>query len=189
MTASTLGLWKVLGSGGHDLSMDTDSMSHELVDRARSEALYASCHRAILGYVPRRVAQPEDGQTSSRRPSSWWGRTACARQPGSRGAASNGACERMRTELAVASTTYESGSRLREVIHALARLPLRAGRSSVEREPVGWASVGICRCASLRSVLVVAVVAFIAFAEPGGRIGSVHVGAQPVQALSHQREP
>jgi hypothetical protein len=35
--------------------------------------------------------------------------------------------------------------------------------------------------------LVVAVVAFIALAAPGGRIGSVHVGAQPAQALSFTR--
>jgi DNA-directed RNA polymerase specialized sigma24 family protein len=36
-------------------------MSPDLADRARFEELYASCHRAVVGYVLRRVAVPEDG--------------------------------------------------------------------------------------------------------------------------------
>jgi RNA polymerase sigma factor (sigma-70 family) len=122
--------------------MDTVSMPRELADRARFEALYASCHKAILGYVLRRVAQPEDGadviaetflvawrrldDVPEGEEARLWlygvARRALANQR--RGEQRRTAlAERLRTDLAIASTTYESGSRLSEVIDALARLP------------------------------------------------------------------
>lgn len=122
--------------------MDTDSTPRERADRARFEALYASCHTAILGYVLRRVAQPQDGadviaetflvawrrldEVPEGDEARLWlygvARRALANQR--RGEHRRTAlAERLRTELAVASTTYESGSGLSEVIEALARLP------------------------------------------------------------------
>lgn len=117
-------------------------MSRDLGDRARFEALYASCHKAILGYVLRRVAQPQDGadviaetflvawrrldEVPQGEEACLWlygvARRALANQR--RGEQRRTAlAERLRTELAVASVTYEPGSRLSEVVDALARLP------------------------------------------------------------------
>lgn len=122
--------------------MGPDSRSRELADRARFEALYASSHQAILGYVLRRVARPEDGadviaetflvawrrldEVPDGEEARLWlygvARRALANQR--RGEQRRTAlAERLRTELAVASTAYEPEARFSEVVNALARLP------------------------------------------------------------------
>jgi RNA polymerase sigma factor (sigma-70 family) len=122
--------------------MGPDSMSRVLADRARFEAWYAACHKAILGHVLRRVAQPEDGadviaesflvawrrlhEVPEGEEARLWlygvARRALANQR--RGEQRQTAlAERLRTELAVAPVTDEPESRLSEVVDALARLP------------------------------------------------------------------
>jgi hypothetical protein len=65
---------------------------------------------------------------------------------------------------------------------------LHTGRSG-GRSPAPWVGIGRDRPVRMAAVgaLVVAVIALIALAASGVRIGSVHVGAQPAQALSFTR--
>jgi RNA polymerase sigma factor (sigma-70 family) len=115
--------------------------SPELADRARFEALYASCHPAVVGYVLRRVALPEDGadviaetflvawrrldEVPQGEEARLWlygvARRMLANQR--RGERRRTAlAERLRAELAVAPAAGEHQSRLREIAEALARL-------------------------------------------------------------------
>ncbi|MEO8967249.1 MAG: sigma-70 family RNA polymerase sigma factor [Solirubrobacteraceae bacterium] len=121
--------------------MDSDSISRGLSDRARFEALYASCQKAIFGYVLRRVTRPEDGadviaetflvawrrldEVPDGEEACLWlygvARRALANQR--RGEQRRTAlAERLRAELVTAPAVYEAESRLGEIVGALASL-------------------------------------------------------------------
>lgn len=116
-------------------------MSPDLEARARFEALYASCHRALVGYVLRRVAVPENGadviaetflvawrrldEVPEGEEARLWlygvaRRTLANQRRGER--RRTALAERLRAELAVAPAAGEHESGLREIADALARL-------------------------------------------------------------------
>ncbi len=148
--------------------MDPHPSSRGLSDRARFEALYASCQKAIFGYVLRRVTHPEDGadviaetflvawrrldEVPDGEEARLWlygvARRALANQR--RGEQRRTAlAERLRTELATAPAAYESEFRLSEIVDALASLTER------ERELLrleGWEALDAGQIATVLGI-------------------------------------
>jgi RNA polymerase sigma factor (sigma-70 family) len=134
--------------------MNPRPTSPDLADRARFEQLYASCHRAVLGYVLRRVTHPEDGadviaetflvawrrldEVPEGEGARLWlygvaRRTLANQRRGER--RRTALADRLRSELAAAPVAEEHQSHLREIADALTRL------SEGERELLrleGW---------------------------------------------------
>jgi hypothetical protein len=175
--------------------MGPDSMSRVLADRARFEAWYAACHKAILGHVLRRVAQPEDGadviaesflvawrrlhEVPEGEEARLWlygvARRALANQR--RGEQRQTAlAERLRTELAVAPVTHEPESRLSEVVDALARLPDGERELPGSRGGRAWMPVRSRRCSGSRRTPHASVCTGRHPAPPA-RVRSIGVGA------------
>jgi RNA polymerase sigma factor (sigma-70 family) len=148
--------------------MDPDPISRGLSDRARFEVLYASCQKAVFGYVLRRVSRPEDGadviaetflvawrrldEVPEGEEARLWlygvARRALANQR--RGERRRTAlAERLRTELATAPAAYESGSRLSEIVDALAHLT-ESDRELLRLE--GWEDLDASQIASVLAI-------------------------------------
>ena len=148
--------------------MDPDPRSRPLADRARFEVLYASCQKAIFGYVLRRVTRPEDAadviaetfrvawrrleEVPDGEEARLWlygvARRALANQR--RGEQRRTALiERLRAELATAPAVYEPESRLSEIVSALARL------TESERELLrleGWEGLDVGQIATVLGI-------------------------------------
>lgn len=148
--------------------MDPDLRSRGLSDRARFEAVYAACQKAIVGYVLRRVTRPEDGadviaetflvawrrldEVPEGEEACLWlygvARRALANQR--RGEQRRTAlAERLRAELATAPAVHERGIRLRELAEALAGLT-ESDRELLRLE--GWEGLDAAQIASVLGV-------------------------------------